>query len=74
MQHITDILAKELNVYKKDPFYTYASVQFQPLPRILTDHSIANGGNVLGLDRYHDNNVSKYMILSKRQASVNTAH
>lgn len=24
----------------------------QPIPPIFTEHSIANGGNVLGLDRY----------------------
>ena len=57
LQGVADIIGKELHKYEKDPFFTYASVQFQPLPRIITDHAIANGGNVLGLDRYHDNNV-----------------
>lgn len=51
------ILSKELDVYKNDGFYEYASIEFQPLPRTFTDRSIERGGNVLGLDRYHDDNV-----------------
>jgi hypothetical protein len=27
----------------------------QPWPRLFTEHSIAKGGNVLGLDRFEDN-------------------
>ena len=57
MQHVVEILNDELNFYKQDPFFVYASVQFQPLPRLLTEHSLERGGNVLGLDRYEDNNV-----------------
>ena len=47
----------ELNFYKKNPFFYHASVQFQPLPRIFTQHSVERGGNVLGLGRYEDNNI-----------------
>ena len=57
MQNVAEILNDELNFYKTDPFFVYASVQFQPLPRLFTEHSLERGGNVLGLDRYQDNNV-----------------
>ena len=60
LQRFVEILNDELDFYKKSPFYTYASVEFQPLPRIITDHSTERGGNVLGLDRYHDNNISMF--------------
>lgn len=63
LQGVADIVGKELHTYKSDPDYTYASVQFQPLPRVFTDHSLEQGGNVLGLDRYHDNNISKSFAL-----------
>ena len=46
-----------LNFYKKNAFFSYAAVEFQPLPKIFTQHSLDHGGNVLGLDRYEDNNV-----------------
>ena len=57
MQNVVGILGDELNFYKGDPFFDYASVEFQPLPRIFTQHSLERGGNVLGLDRYEDNNI-----------------
>lgn len=31
------------------------SLLYQPIPRIVTDNSIANGGNILGLDRFEGN-------------------
>ncbi|KAI9714221.1 MAG: hypothetical protein M1812_006442 [Candelaria pacifica] len=31
------------------------SFHLQPLPRVITDHSVANGGNMLGLDRTQGN-------------------
>ncbi|CAF9935025.1 MAG: hypothetical protein HETSPECPRED_009436 [Heterodermia speciosa] len=57
LQEVVKIINREFDVYKKNAFYEYASVEFQPLPRLFTDHSLARGGNVLGLDRYHDNNI-----------------
>ena len=57
MQNVAEILNDELNFYKTAPFFVYASVQFQPLPRLFTEHSLERGGNVLGLDRCNDNNV-----------------
>ena len=57
MQNVAEILDDELNFYKKNAFFTYAAAQFQPLPRIFTQHSLERGGNVLGLDRYNDNNI-----------------
>ncbi|KAL8863616.1 MAG: hypothetical protein Q9178_000299 [Gyalolechia marmorata] len=57
LNEVVGILKKELDYSKTDAFYAYASVQFQPLPRLFTEKSIASGGNVLGLDRYQDDNV-----------------
>ena len=57
MRNVAAIIDDELNFYKKDTFFDYASVQFQPLPRVFTQHNLERGGNVLGLDRYEDNNI-----------------
>ncbi len=57
MQNVARIIDDELNFYKKDAFFYYAAVEFQPLPRLFTEHSLDRGGNVLGLDRYQDNNI-----------------
>ncbi|KAL8782783.1 MAG: hypothetical protein Q9213_005107 [Squamulea squamosa] len=57
LNEVVRILNKELDYYKKDPFYEYASILLQPLPRLFTERSIERGGNVLGLDRYQDDNV-----------------
>ena len=57
LQEVVKIINREFDVYKKNAFYEYASIEFQPLPRLFTDNSLARGGNVLGLDRYHDNNI-----------------
>lgn len=57
MRHIAEIIDDELNLYKKNLFFYYASVQFQPLSRIFTQHSVERGGNVLDLDRDEDNNI-----------------
>lgn len=62
-QHVTEILASDLEFYKKDPFFYYVAAQFQPLPRLFTEHSLEKGGNVLGLDRYEDNNISNFPLL-----------
>lgn len=35
------------------------SLHLQPLPRIITEHSIAKGGNMLGLDRTRENLISE---------------
>ena len=57
LEQVAKIINDKLNYYKKDPFYTYASILLQPLPRVFTDKSIEKGGNVLGLDRYKDDNI-----------------
>ena len=59
LQQVVQIVGDKLDYYKKpeNAFYSYASVEFQPLPRLFTDHSLEKGGNVLGLDRYHDDNI-----------------
>ncbi len=35
---------------------------FQPIPTVFAKHSVENGGNVLGLDRFSENLVRKYPI------------
>ena len=57
LEGFVKILNDKLNFYKKDPFYTSAAILLQPLPRIFTDKSLERGGNVLGLDRYKDDNI-----------------
>ncbi|KAL8895501.1 MAG: hypothetical protein Q9207_008144 [Kuettlingeria erythrocarpa] len=57
LTRVADILNEELDKYKDQDFYVYLSVQFQPLPRLFTDEGLKKGPNVLGLDRYTDNNV-----------------
>ena len=42
---------------KQKPPYVAAQTQYQPIPRIFTEHSIQRGGNVLGLDRVQDNSI-----------------
>ncbi|KAL8948234.1 MAG: hypothetical protein Q9183_007706, partial [Haloplaca sp. 2 TL-2023] len=56
---VVDILEEKLAKYRDEDFFAYASVQFQPLPRVFTENSLERGGNVLGLDRYTDNNLCK---------------
>ncbi|KAL9597907.1 MAG: hypothetical protein Q9219_004860 [cf. Caloplaca sp. 3 TL-2023] len=51
------ILNDELKKYKTQDFFVYASVQFQPLPRVFIERSLERGGNVLGLERNRDNNL-----------------
>ena len=70
MQRVAEIIDDELNFYKKNPFFYYASVQFQPLPRIFTDHSLERGGNVLGLDRDNDNNISRSRSRKERKLRI----
>ncbi len=36
------------------------SFHLQPLPRVVTEQSIANGGNMLGLDRTQGNLIGRY--------------
>ena len=57
MQNVAEIIGHELSFYKNDAFFVYAAVEFQPLPRLFTQHSLERGGNVLGLDRYEGNNI-----------------
>lgn len=40
------------------------SLLFQPIPRIVSDVSVATGGNVMGVDRNKDNIISKSNNLS----------
>ncbi|KAL8932158.1 MAG: hypothetical protein Q9216_006943 [Gyalolechia sp. 2 TL-2023] len=54
---VVNILGDELKKYQNQDFFVYASVQFQPLPRVFVEHSLDRGGNVLGLERNLDNNV-----------------
>ena len=55
MTEVVNIVQQGLQPLKAHPDFIYWSYQFQPLPRIITDHSVAKGGNVLGLQRYPGN-------------------
>lgn len=57
LNEVTRILNSEIEYYRNDTFLQYASILLQPLPRLFTDRSIERGGNVLGLDRYEDDNI-----------------
>ena len=57
LRGFVEVLKRELDIYRAETFYQYASINFQPLPRIYTDRGLERGGNVFGLDRYEDNNV-----------------
>ena len=66
MTEVTKILQRILQPYIDNPAsapYIEAQGQFQPLPRIFSDHSLERGGNVLGLDRYPDNNILFLTVL-----------
>ncbi len=54
---VVQILTEAINVTNRDQPFVFASWQFQPLPRLFTDHSIYRGGNILGLDDTQDNQV-----------------
>ena len=53
---IQDALRDYIEGKQKAP-YVIAQAQYQPIPRIITNHSIQRGGNVLGLDRVLDNSI-----------------
>ncbi|KAI4267329.1 MAG: hypothetical protein LQ337_008408 [Flavoplaca oasis] len=57
LNEVTRIMKSEIEYYRNDSFFQYASILLQPLPRLFTDRSIEFGGNVLGLDRYEDDNI-----------------
>ena len=53
---IQDALRDYIDGKQKAP-YVVAQAQYQPIPRIITEHSLAHGGNVLGLDRVQDDSL-----------------
>ncbi|KAI4227676.1 MAG: hypothetical protein L6R36_002228 [Xanthoria steineri] len=57
LNEMARIMSEEIEYYKNDPFLEYGSILLQPLPRLFTDRSVERGGNVLGLDRYEDDNI-----------------
>ncbi|KAL8854826.1 MAG: hypothetical protein Q9221_000332 [Calogaya cf. arnoldii] len=57
LNNVAQILNDEIAYYENDTFLEYGSILLQPLPRLFTDNSIERGGNVLGLDRYEDDNI-----------------
>ena len=57
LNEVARIMKSEIEYYKNDSFLEYASILLQPLPRVFTERSIEFGGNVLGLDRYEDDNI-----------------
>lgn len=61
---VNQIIREVLQSYSDKPPYFQAQAQFQPFPRVFTDHSIQRGGNVLGLDRVKDNSILLSFILT----------
>ncbi|KAL9576771.1 MAG: hypothetical protein Q9212_006831, partial [Teloschistes hypoglaucus] len=57
LTEVNTIIARVLASVAADPPYEFATMEFQPLPRIYTTHSLAKGGNVMGLDRFASNNI-----------------
>ncbi|KAL8919701.1 MAG: hypothetical protein Q9208_006654 [Pyrenodesmia sp. 3 TL-2023] len=57
LTRVGEIINEEFDKYKDQDFFVYLSFQFQPLPRLFTDEGLKRGPNVLGVDRYTDNNV-----------------
>lgn len=55
---VNAIITRLLEATYAHPPYFLAQALFQPLPRLFTDHSLQRGGgNILGLDREHDNSI-----------------
>nr|KAI9722309.1 MAG: hypothetical protein M1812_001781 [Candelaria pacifica] len=70
---VVNILQAAINVTNRDqPFYL-AGWEFQPLPRLFTDHSIERGGNVLGLDETQDNQVLFQLLIAYNGTDTNGA-
>ncbi|KAI4212981.1 MAG: hypothetical protein LQ351_004325 [Letrouitia transgressa] len=57
LSKVTDLVQGIFTKTLRNPFYTYYSIQYQPLPASFASHSVERGGNVLGLERYKDNNI-----------------
>ena len=66
LTEVNQIFRRIIQPYLEDPKsapYIQAQVQFQPIPRVFSDHSAERGGNVMGLDRYPDNNILLLTVL-----------
>ncbi|KAL8635441.1 MAG: hypothetical protein Q9228_007066, partial [Teloschistes exilis] len=57
LTEVNSIIARVLASVAADPPYEFATMEFQPVPRIYTTHSLTQGGNVMGLDRFAGNNI-----------------
>lgn len=60
---VNKIIEDTLTPTYSDPHYVFALAEYQPLPRVFTDHSIQRGGNVLGLDAVKDNGIMLMLAL-----------
>ncbi|KAL8820863.1 MAG: hypothetical protein Q9191_007428, partial [Dirinaria sp. TL-2023a] len=57
LTQVDSIIYNTIKSTFQDPPYLAAQTQYQPIPRIFTNHSLERGGNVLGLDRLKDNSI-----------------
>ena len=57
LKQVDEIIYNTIKSTFQDPPYLAAQAQYQPYPRVFTDHSLERGGNVLGLDRVKDNSI-----------------
>ncbi|KAF6222410.1 hypothetical protein HO133_001496 [Letharia lupina] len=55
LTYVNEVIRDVYEPIYKDPPYTFLLAEYQPIPYIATQHSINNGGNVLGLDRVKGN-------------------
>jgi hypothetical protein len=65
-QAAADISNAHLAPLANTPGLTW-SLLFQPIPRAVTDISVATGGNVLGLDRTAGNTIRKSSTVAHGQ-------
>ena len=63
LKAVDKIIEETLTRTYTDPPYIFALVEYQPIPRVFTDHSIQRGGNVMGLDAAKDNGIMLMLIL-----------
>ncbi|KAI9752305.1 MAG: hypothetical protein M1835_001107, partial [Candelina submexicana] len=70
---VVNILQGAINVTNRDQPFFFAGWEFQPLPRLFTEHSIQRGGNVLGLDATQDNQILFHLAIVFNGTATNPA-
>ena len=63
LTQVNQIIADTFEPTYSDPQYQFVLAEYQPLPRVFTDHSIQRGGNVMGLDKVQDNGIMLMLLI-----------